>query len=46
VYPAAGIPELTLRAGGRIVIVNDGATPLDSLAVLRYDDLETVFTQV
>ncbi|MDR3145770.1 MAG: NAD-dependent deacetylase [Treponema sp.] len=43
VYPAAGLPELTLRSRGRIVIVNDMETPLDSYAVLRFADLGNVF---
>jgi NAD-dependent deacetylase len=43
VYPAAALPEVTLRSGGRIVIVNNMETPLDRSAVLKFDDLETVF---
>jgi NAD-dependent deacetylase len=43
VYPAAALPEVTLRSGGRIVIVNNMETPLDRAAVLRFEDLETVF---
>jgi NAD-dependent deacetylase len=43
VYPAAGMPQVTLRSGGRIVIVNDMETPMDSHATLRFHDLETVF---
>ncbi|MFP3089940.1 NAD-dependent deacetylase [Treponema sp. TIM-1] len=43
VYPAAALPELTLRAGGSLVIVNNQATPLDSRAVLHFSDLEEVF---
>jgi NAD-dependent deacetylase len=39
VHPAASLPQLTLRAGGRIVIVNAGDTPYDNRAALRYDDL-------
>ena len=39
VYPAAGLPRLTLRGGGRLFIVNAQATPMDELAVARYDDL-------
>ena len=37
VYPVAYLPELALRAGARLVIVNQGATPYDSAAdaVLR-----------
>jgi len=39
VHPAASLPQITLRAGGRLVIVNAGATPCDDDATLRYDDL-------
>lgn len=39
VHPAASLPQLTLRAGGRLAIVNAGETPYDDAAVLRYDDL-------
>jgi NAD-dependent deacetylase len=37
VYPAAGLPELALRAGARLVIVNEQETPFDRVAdaVLR-----------
>lgn len=34
VYPAAGLPELTLRAGGAVVEVNPDATPLTSVATV------------
>jgi NAD-dependent deacetylase len=39
VYPVARLPELTLEGGGRLVILNDAATPLDDRAhlVLRGD---------
>ncbi|MDR1949679.1 MAG: NAD-dependent deacetylase [Spirochaetaceae bacterium] len=43
VFPAAGIPEISIQSGGRIVIINDMATPLDRYAVLRFEDLGTVF---
>jgi NAD-dependent deacetylase len=43
VYPAASMPEYTLRSGGKIVIVNNMPTPLDGRAVLRFDDLGSVF---
>ncbi len=39
VHPAASIPPLTLRAGGRLAIVNQGATPLDDRAFFRATDL-------
>jgi NAD-dependent deacetylase len=32
VYPAAALPELARRAGARLVVVNDEATPFDDLA--------------
>ena len=48
VYPAAALPEQTLRAGGQLVIVNAQPTPLDNRARLRLPDLaafaETVGT--
>jgi NAD-dependent deacetylase len=43
VYPAAALPELTIRSGGKLVIVNDMETPLDRYAALRFEDLETLF---
>ena len=39
VYPAAGLPRLTLQAGGQVFIVNGQPTALDDYAVARYDDL-------
>jgi NAD-dependent deacetylase len=44
VYPAASMPDYTLRNGGKIVIVNNMPTPLDSYAELHFDDLAEVFT--
>jgi NAD-dependent SIR2 family protein deacetylase len=32
VYPAASIPEIVIEAGGELIIVNLGSTPLDNLA--------------
>jgi NAD-dependent deacetylase len=46
VYPAASMPEYTLRSGGKIVIVNNMATPLDGRAELKFDDLGTVFEEL
>jgi NAD-dependent deacetylase len=43
VYPAAGLPELCAASGGRLVLVNDQPTPLDSLAWKRWGDLEAAF---
>ncbi|HEY6470677.1 MAG TPA: NAD-dependent protein deacylase [Candidatus Dormibacteraeota bacterium] len=34
VWPAAGVPVETIRDGGRLVIVNEGATDLDGMATL------------
>ncbi|MCP4572190.1 MAG: NAD-dependent deacetylase [bacterium] len=39
VQPAASVPLLTVRAGGRLAVVNRDATPLDHLADWRGDDL-------
>jgi NAD-dependent deacetylase len=46
VYPAASMPEYTLRSGGKIVIVNNMATPLDGRAALKFDDLGSVFEEL
>jgi NAD-dependent deacetylase len=35
VYPAAGLPELTLASGGAVAIVTEGPTPLDERAAAR-----------
>jgi NAD-dependent protein deacetylase/lipoamidase len=35
VYPAAGLPELTLQAGGRIAVITMSATPFDRAATVR-----------
>jgi NAD-dependent protein deacetylase/lipoamidase len=35
VYPVAGLPELTLRAGGKVAIITQGSTPLDGIASVR-----------
>jgi NAD-dependent deacetylase len=35
VYPVAGLPELTLEAGGRIAVVTRSATPYDGFAAAR-----------
>jgi NAD-dependent deacetylase len=40
------MPEYTLRAGGKIVIVNNMPTPLDGRAALHYDDLGFVFERI
>ncbi|MDR1505806.1 MAG: NAD-dependent deacetylase [Treponema sp.] len=46
VFPAAGLPQLTLRRGGSIVIVNETETPLDRGAVMRFGDLGAVFEEI
>jgi NAD-dependent deacetylase len=43
VYPAASMPDYTLRNGGQAVIVNNMPTPLDGRAVMRFEDLGEVF---
>jgi NAD-dependent deacetylase len=35
VYPVAGLPEVTLGAGGAVAIVTQGPTPLDRRAAVR-----------
>jgi len=37
VFPAAGLPELTLEAGGRIAIVTRSSTPYDREAAVRLE---------
>jgi NAD-dependent deacetylase len=37
VHPVAGLPELTLAAGGRVAIVTMGRTPYDRQAAVRLD---------
>jgi NAD-dependent deacetylase len=43
VNPVALIPQMTLRNGGEIAIVNNMATHLDRNAFLLFDDLESTF---
>lgn len=43
VYPAAALPEVTARRGGKLVIINADPTPLDRMASWTHTDLETVF---
>jgi NAD-dependent deacetylase len=38
VYPAAGLPEITLRNGGRLVILNAEETPYDPVADAVFRD--------
>lgn len=35
VYPVAGLPAVTIEAGGQVVLVTQGPTPLDGEAALR-----------
>ena len=35
VYPVAGLPEDTLRAGGRLALVTMGPTPYDRVADVK-----------
>lgn len=46
VYPAASMPEYTLRNGGKIVIINNMPTPLDDRSYLHFDDLGSVFEEL
>ena len=46
VYPAASMPQHTLRNGGEIVIVNNMPTPLDKQAVLHFNDLGKIFEKL
>ena len=39
VFPAAGLPRVTLQRGGKLFIVNAQPTPLDDFAAARYSDL-------
>jgi NAD-dependent deacetylase len=43
VYPAASMPDYTLRNGGAVIIVNNMPTPLDRQTLLRFEDLGEVF---
>ena len=38
VYPAADMPREAVQCGARLVIINEGETPLDRLAHLRFDE--------
>ena len=43
VYPAASMPEYTLRNGGHIIIVNNMPTHLDRHALMRFEELGPTF---
>jgi len=38
VTPAATIPQIAFESGARLVIINQGETPLDGIAHLRFDE--------
>lgn len=38
VYPAADMPRMALESGARLVIINQGETPFDGLAHLRFGE--------
>ena len=51
VYPVAGLPDVTLEAGGELAIVTKGATPFDAHAAVRLDgdveqDLQAVLARL
>ncbi|SDF92042.1 NAD-dependent deacetylase [Methanolobus vulcani] len=46
VQPAASLPLYSLKRGGKLVIVNNMATPLDGYAHLKYDELGNFFNQL
>jgi NAD-dependent deacetylase len=46
VQPAASMPDYVIRTGGKLVIVNNMPTHLDRLAVMHFDELEKVFTEL
>ncbi|HEX2957862.1 MAG TPA: Sir2 family NAD-dependent protein deacetylase [Chitinispirillaceae bacterium] len=46
VQPAASIPVYTLENGGKLIIVNDSPTPLDSRCTACFYSLEEVFTEL
>ena len=46
VQPAASIPLITHRCGGKLAIINKGRTPLDSRADVRLDDLGAAFEAI
>ena len=46
VFPAAGLPRLTLQKGGKVFVVNAQPTPLDDYAAARYPDLRRFADEV
>ena len=37
VYPVAGLPSVTLEAGGKVAVVNEGPTSVDDRAALKVE---------
>lgn len=46
VEPAASFPLMTVRNKGKMVIVNSQKTPYDDLAIMRFNDLKSVFNEI
>ena len=46
VYPAASMPEITVRSGGKLVIVNDQPTGMDSRSFMHFTDLGDTFEKL
>ena len=46
VYPAASLPQMTVRAGKQLAIINSQPTPLDQYADWKFDDLLAVFEKL
>jgi NAD-dependent deacetylase len=46
VYPAASMPDYTLRSGGEIVIINNMPTHLDRHAAMCFEELAPVFEEL
>jgi NAD-dependent deacetylase len=38
VYPAAGVPRIAVESGSKLVIINEGETPLERLCDLRFKE--------
>lgn len=43
VYPAAAVPEITHRAGGRLGIINASSTYIDDICIFKANDLGCIF---
>lgn len=46
VYPAAAVPEITYRAGGKLGIVNASSTYIDDMCVFKAKDLGNIFENI